>query len=312
MYNPHVPPHAAGEAEVHPSAGHPHRSSVERLLATVDSATRTNAHLLPGIRALRLENDVTGTVATGLYCVGLNGSPLRRVRGRVFVLAASAIESARLALLSIPRDSLTAAHGGYLAEHIYAESYLDVSRLKAKGSVNLTIPPASRVRVDRFQLEIRSLGSFRGVDSVLRVVGSAAMDPQPGNRVWLSTDSADSLGVPRAITRLRYSEDDRLRTAAMLATMNEVGVALGGEWIVRPRLRPRGSSYHEAGALRYQAGQGGVTDVAGRLSPYRNVYVGDASVFPCVGVANPILTLTALGYRLGRHLAEALNSGARF
>jgi choline dehydrogenase-like flavoprotein len=41
-----------------------------------------------------------------------------------------------------------------------------------------------------------------------------------------------------------------------------------------------------------------------------NLYVAGSSVFPTSGIANPTLTLLALTFRLGDHLAAAMKSTA--
>ena len=42
------------------------------------------------------------------------------------------------------------------------------------------------------------------------------------------------------------------------------------------------------------------------MNDVENLFVADASVFPCVGVANPMLTTTALAYRLAHHVGVEL------
>jgi choline dehydrogenase-like flavoprotein len=49
-------------------------------------------------------------------------------------------------------------------------------------------------------------------------------------------------------------------------------------------------------------GSDSVTNWLGRVHDVENLFVADASVFPCVGVANPMLTTTALAYRLAHNV----------
>jgi choline dehydrogenase-like flavoprotein len=48
----------------------------------------------------------------------------------------------------------------------------------------------------------------------------------------------------------------------------------------------------------------GAADRDGLLFGTDNVFVGDGAAFPAIGVANPMLTLTAMGYRLADHLSQ--------
>ncbi len=135
------------------------------------------------------------------------------------------------------------------------------------------------------------------------------MDPVSENRVTLSPDKVDSYGRPAAHTVLQYSRGDQARVTAMLETISQVVNCLGGEWMERPSVLAKGASFHEAGTLRMaEKDLVGAADADGRLNGSINVFVGDGAAFPCVGVANPILTLTALGYRLGDKLAHLLGA----
>ena len=231
------------------------------------------------------------------------------IAARVYALAASPIESARLVLHS-PLDVPIA--GKYLAEHIYCRAELEVDPricdLHGQG-VRVVVPPIGSDAVSRFQIEIMGEAATDAPSRLrLRLTGEAAMDPRPDNAVVLSDDEAEvETGVPRAEVRMTYSVHDEARIAQMKATMIDVAERLGESLRISDiRTMGFGRSHHEAGTLRMGVeGMGdSVTDVNGKLHRYDNLYAADASVFPCVGVANPMLTITALGYRLAAHLAE--------
>ena len=46
-----------------------------------------------------------------------------------------------------------------------------------------------------------------------------------------------------------------------------------------------------------------VTDAAGRVHGFSNLYVAGSSLFPAASAANPTLTIVALALRLAEHLA---------
>ena len=56
-----------------------------------------------------------------------------------------------------------------------------------------------------------------------------------------------------------------------------------------------------------------VTDAAGRVHGFSNLYAAGASLFPAASAANPTLTIVALALRLAEHLAaeDAMPSASR-
>jgi choline dehydrogenase-like flavoprotein len=180
------------------------------------------------------------------------------------------------------------------------------------GPINIFIPPSSPDLDDRYQIELRSMTLPGDSRRIVRFTGSAAMGPSRDNRVTLSAGRKDDYGVPRAITVLTPSVSDERRTQSMIQAIHDVAARLGGTWLDPPVVLPCGSSYHEAGTLRIATTeQESAADPRGLLLGSRNVFVGDGSAFASVGVANPILTLTAMGYRLAMALSTYLGSGSK-
>lgn len=309
-------------AERGPNGGVPHRSSVQRLLALLDSdrvAPTRRLRIFAGTRALRMVEDTARPRRISrVRCVSVGGFrvPIGAqfdVQGTYFVLAASAVESARLVLASGLETlaGYSSNVGKYLTEHIYCRGYLDVSGREemTHGSVNVFIPPRSTDLENRFQIELCSVTNASDGRSLLRVTGSAAMDPQPDNRVTLSSSCVDGHGMPRALTVLRLSPGDERRQIALLHGLQSVAERLGCGWLAEPEVLPRGASYHEAGTLRIaHSPLEGAAAPDGLLFGLENVFTGDGSAFPSVGVANPILTLTAMGYRLASRLNGLLRA----
>lgn len=311
----HPPCSEAQDSGARPDGGYPHRSAVERLLALKtreDHEAASRLEILTNLRAVRLVPDPRNpTRISRVECQSLEGNHGRiDVSGRLVVLAASPIESVRLVLLSdLESTRHSVAIGRYLGEHIYIHGMLEVSGTPAlsQGPINVHVPPRSADILDRYHIEVRSMGGENGV-SLVRVMGSAAMDPVPENRVELRTGQCDDLGLPLAETFLRRSQQDADRSSAMIDTARYIASRLGGNWVKQPTILAMGSSYHEAGTMRIgeSCGEDRAADIFGRLLGVENLYVGDAAAFPCVGVANPILSLTAMGYRLADHLCDVL------
>lgn len=136
------------------------------------------------------------------------------------------------------------------------------------------------------------------------------MEPSPENRVAIKSSTNDD-HVPKAHVTLSYSNNDKFRIDAAQDMMHNIAKALGGRFDKDPDTIEKGRSHHEAGTLRmgHADDERSVTNADGQVHGSDNLYVADAALFPCVGVANPMLTVTALGYRLADHIAARL-SGA--
>jgi len=231
------------------------------------------------------------------------------------ILAASPVESARLMLNSGLGNENT---GRYLAEHMYCRRVLSVRPPQIVGdirrlAVRVIVPPQGDKLNDRFQIEILGEEDPSGTgDLVLRFTGEVAMDPQRPNRVTLSA-VRDEFNVPKAHVDMNLSSEDVTRRSVMKTQMIQIAERLGVSRRDFDESKiedlPPGRSHHEAGTLRMgHSEKSAVTDPNGRVYGLENLYVADASVFPCVGVANPMLTVTALGYRLAEQIARVLST----
>ncbi len=245
---------------------------------------------------------VEGVRVTNLVCE--NFGKLRDVKtfGTV-ILAASPVESARL-ILESKLDSelgLTAA-GKYLAEHILSRTEVTVPfpiHDPADARVNVVIPPPGPNFHQRFQIDVRqSVVPVKHGKLHLRISAFAAMDPRPENRVELDGATVNTV--------LKFSTADDYRVEEMQKMMVAVAKRLGARKIPPPKAT-KGRSNHEVGTLRMgKTKSDSVTDATGKVHGVENLFVADASVFPCVGVANPMLTITALAYRLAQNVGRKM------
>lgn len=268
-----------------------------------------------------------GPSITGIECVSATGV-MHVIRARAFVLAASPIESARLVLHS-RLECRSEAAGRFLSEHIERRALVVLRQQKAVvdgEGISLVLTPTGDEHEDRrsrFQIHLR--GQLERNEMVVAIGGFAAMEPNPENAVTLSPNHVDEFGVPKAHTRLRCngSDDERARrleqrileVARLLEPLDFITEKFPLEVFAptftpdrRVQTMPPGRSYHEAGTLRMGPNpDGSVTNDAGRMHGITNLYAADASLFPSVGIANPMLTVTALAYLVATGIADTLS-----
>jgi choline dehydrogenase-like flavoprotein len=82
--------------------------------------------------------------------------------------------------------------------------------------------------------------------------------------------------------------------------------------IVRERVRAQACvGAHQFGATRMAGDPSrGVVDANCRVHGTDNLFIATSSIFPTVGYANPVLTITALAIRLADHLKQMANRTA--
>lgn len=256
--------------------------------------------LLLSTRAMVTNLKLKDERVTGIDCVSTRDGETFEISAKKIVLAASPLESARLVMgsdLMSRTKGVANVAGRYLAEHLLCTAEIPVpfSSL-AGGRVSVVVPPSGRQLVERFQIDVKN-ATFKGGSggSSLRIFGFAAMDPNRDNRAVLGPDGLNTVVVP--------SGHDKARVEAMRGKMLQIAERLGARSGVKVSGPIHGRSNHEVGTLRMgPKGSESVTNWLGRVHDVENLYVADASVFPCVGVANPMLTTTALAYRLAHNI----------
>ena len=141
--------------------------------------------------------------------------------------------------------------------------------------------------------------------------------PNRDSRITLSHEQRDELGLPRPHVDMRYGEPEFDSIAAAIGCF---ATELGRLEIGRVRWEGKreqlvqymdSPSRHHMGATRMASSpRQGVVDEQCRVHGVGNLYVAGSSVFPTSGIANPTLTLLALTFRLGDHLASTMKASA--
>lgn len=130
--------------------------------------------------------------------------------------------------------------------------------------------------------------------------------PNPEARVRLSPTVKDRFGMP--VAQLSGSvHPESLRASAMLAERAEAWLWAAGArkvWRTLPSGDMSGGQ-HQAGTLRMGDDPStSVTDPFGRIHGYDNLWVSDGSVHVTNGGVNPVLTIMALAFRTADNLVK--------
>jgi choline dehydrogenase-like flavoprotein len=297
--------------------------------------------LLPGAVGQRLITEQGGAVVG----VALAGQSWRRtVRARHVVLAAGAIETARLLLAS----QVGTAHdqvGRYLQGHLYAGAVgvFDEVVQDCKGpgpSIATTDYRHHNPDVDGGGILVNEFVPTP-VEAWLRLTGSGAVPgwgeagleamreaysraafvvgplqevPLPTSQVTLEPGLKDGYDMPVVRLLGQGPHENDVRTADLLVQRAQEWLRASGARLVQPvRMRsPRWPSagQHQAGSCRMGADpRSSVTDRWGRVWGHAGVTVADGSLHVTNGGVNPVLTILALAWRISERLAEELAQG---
>ena len=123
--------------------------------------------------------------------------------------------------------------------------------------------------------------------------------PLPDNRVTLA-DEKDRHGLPVALFSYSQCDNDRALVDAAQSVMEDMLRAAGATEVMTIKRYA-----HLVGGARMAARpEDGVVDANQKMFGVDNVYLGDGSVLPTQGSANPALTIMALAARLADHLTS--------
>jgi hypothetical protein len=275
--------------------------------------------------------DLTGAV---------NGNANRRP---MVILAAGAIESARLALLTAANAPNASLMGSNLLVHLRKNVQFTAPM---PPGLNLKGPELTallvRCRSDiagtpvhfHFQITASALPAGAGagqsdallfrnvpdldnlehlaatapgeVDVSIRAVGE--MLPGTGNTVIVPSGTADldEYGIPRALVTVSRSGADVQAMQEMDQVIDYLAQNVFGVPVIAANVTPDGlgTTFHESGTLRMGDNPAAsVVNPDGQFHYVTNLYAGDASVLPTCGSANPVMNGIALRRRLARRLA---------
>lgn len=287
----------------------------------------------------RLKADTDGQVHTVTYqrWDGTAGE----VWGRIVVLCANAIESAKLLLMSnlangsdqVGRnlmDHLQKAVLGTAPVPLYPfrgppstsgiEVFRDGAFRSSRAAFRMSVGNDGWSRIGAPQSDVVRLVQTQGLfgrelrrrlfDEVSRQVRmscSVELLPNQNNRVQVSKQ-LDSFGMPRP--QIAFATDDYTRGTfdTALEVMTGVFDAMRAT-VTTIDHTPTGytGAGHIMGTTRMGVDpKSAVVDADCRSFEHRNLYVVGGSVFPTCGTANPTLTISALALRAAQHVLNTL------
>jgi choline dehydrogenase-like flavoprotein len=142
----------------------------------------------------------------------------------------------------------------------------------------------------------------------IQVMGPVQEIPSPESRVTLDGAVRDRWGIP--VARLSgATHPQTVRTAEFMRQCSEQWLRASGAkklWGRRPTVG-LSAGQHQAGTCRMGADpRTSVTDRWGRVHGHENLFCADASLHVTNGGFNPVLTVMALSFRAGEHIAAQL------
>jgi glucose dehydrogenase len=140
------------------------------------------------------------------------------------------------------------------------------------------------------------------------IIGSSAeMLPDPQNRVELATDQTDGIGIPRPKITFRYDDYAMRGLEVARAAQNAIMARLGATRV--KQLGPIADSAIMGGTARMGSdARTSVVDANLRSHDHPNLFIVGSAVFPTITSSAPTLTVAALSARLGAYLPNALRS----
>ena len=309
-------------------------------LTHIPSAERTGrVRIVTEATVLRLELNGAGRIAHAVYA--LPNRIEQRIRGRVFVLAAGAVENARLLLNSkspeFPRG--LANRSGAVGTHFMAHAGADVSgrmpdqvypyRIGFSTSMSRQFASGSgRSGSAAFFLEFRNsagptpegiaLASGLTGDALRRHVREqfghwlairVQTEPlaDPANSITLAPGLTDNFGSPAPRIRHLIGRYEKRGIDAGTRVARAILTELGATQI---RVSGPGLTAHQIGTHRM--GTDPSTSVVApdlRAHDVANLYLVGAGAFVTASASPPTLTIAALAIRASERIAAVLESG---
>ncbi|HZO24248.1 MAG TPA: GMC family oxidoreductase [Steroidobacteraceae bacterium] len=307
------------------------RYSAERHIAIAEGTGR--CELAPETVARRIDLGPSGKVKA-VHATRLTGEQVE-VRARVYVIAAHAVESARLLLLSRVGNHSDQV-GRNLMEHVYVDaggflpsrrfypgrvgyevteslSYYRAEEKGRRGGIKLEFTfdedplhesESRHLWGSRLaQYDRERFGHWIGLEAETEV------QPNPDSRVTLDGTQKDLFGDAVPNIRFAFSPVDARTQKEAGEILANLLHEVGATEVSQEPLGATSWGAHHMGTCRMSVDPDkGVVDRDCRVHGTSNLYVAGSSVFPTSGALQPSLTIAALSLRLAEHLQQVLSS----
>lgn len=297
----------------------------------IQKAEAAGAKLLVNAVVYRIEHDANDTIVAIHYLTPEGAS--FRVTGKIFVLAANAVEIPRLMLMSTSDrhpngiGNSSGMVGRNLMDHpttglnFLSQEPMWPGRgpMRATSINNLRDGP-SRSEYAAFKINISNAAPFRAVTDLLIKQGvyGAELDekirdwssrwvsirsffemlPDPQNRIALSPDHKDKLGLPRP--EVYYKVSSYVDKATPIAREHYTNIAklFNGSNLNYNDTYSNDSNHIMGTLIMGNDAQDSVVDGDLRSFDHPNLFIASTGVMPSAGTINSTLTLGALSMRL--------------
>ncbi len=301
----------------------------------VDAAEAVGVKLVENAVVYKLEHDENGRIQA-LHYYDPN-KLTHRVTGKVFILAANAIETAKLLLLSasdkFPHGLANGSDnvGRHLMDHPSTSLTFDADEPvwlgrgpQSPSSINAFRDGEFRRDYSPYRLDFTNISRVFGaaeqlisegvygaeLEKQLRYRAAHEMNvknvlevlPVPENRVTLA-DEKDWLGLPRP--RVSYRIDDYTRKGAEVSKNDFARIAelMGGTNLRYTKDGFFANNQHICGTLMMGLDpRTSVTDEFGRAHDHENLYMVGTGVLPTAGTCNSTETAVAVALRTAHHI----------
>jgi choline dehydrogenase-like flavoprotein len=314
---------AYAACEICPSGA---RYSADFHIAEAESSGR--CEVFPNTVARRIEVSPAGTVRA-VHASTLEGQE-RELRGTQYVVAAHAVESARLLLLSNCGNE-SGQVGRNFMEHIYLTaggklpgrrfypqrvgyqlleslSYYNGAERRERGGIKIEFvyddwDPLGDMESRRLwgkplaSFDRDNFGHWFGIEAETEQM------PNPDSRVSLDSSVRDLFGDPVPHLHLAFGDVDHRTQKRARGIMQELLTAAGAQEIEQDHLSSTSFGAHHMGTCRMaDDAQQGVVDRHCQVHGIANLFLAGSSVFPTSGALQPSLTIAALTLRLADRL----------
>jgi glucose dehydrogenase len=310
----------------------------------VAKAVACSAELREKCVVNKMDKDKDGSVHT-IHYLNYNGDP-GAVSGKVVVLAANAIETAKLLLMTDLANSsgevgcnlmdhLSKSTYGIVPEKLFPfrgppstsglESFRDGEFRAQRAGYRVSLNNDGWARKNTPQKDIVDLVTkkqligaelqaalFDAVAGQTRLSCSVEVSPDHNNKVEVSPTVKDALNIPKP--KLTFTPSDYSfrglvhATHALQDMMRRLGVKQA-DILDANASDPK--AYDGAGHIMGTCRMGkdpahSVVDPRCRTHDHKNMFIAGAAVFPTAGSPNPTLTLAALALRAAKDIGEQL------